>query len=58
MEILGNYDTKTNQLVLTPKQLNLVCYLLTENIFETPTNLPRIEDSLTVPQGLMATTNG
>ena len=24
MEILGNYDTKTNQLVLTPKQLNLV----------------------------------
>ena len=24
MEILGNYDTKTNQSVLTPKQLNLV----------------------------------
>ena len=23
MEFLGNYDTKTNQLVLTPKQLNL-----------------------------------
>ena len=27
MEILGNYDTKTNQLVLTPKQLNLVWYI-------------------------------
>ena len=24
MEILGNYDTKTNQSVLTPKQLNFV----------------------------------
>ena len=24
MEILGNYDTKTNQWVLTPKQLKLV----------------------------------
>ena len=24
VEILGNYDTKTNQWVLTPKQLNLV----------------------------------
>ena len=24
MEILGNYDTKINQWVLTPKQLNLV----------------------------------
>ena len=24
MEILENYDAKTNQLVLTPKQLNLV----------------------------------
>ena len=27
MEIFGNYDTKTNQWVLTPKQLNLVIHL-------------------------------
>ena len=26
VEILGNYDSKTNQWVLTSKQLNLVCF--------------------------------
>jgi len=28
IEISGNYDTKTNQWVLTPKQLNLVSSIL------------------------------
>ena len=33
MEIIGNFDTKTNQWVLTPKQLNLVVVKTGENSF-------------------------
>ena len=32
MEILGNYNTKTNQLGLAPKQLNLVMAKVEEKI--------------------------